>query len=184
MIFKNSLASSKSRISIQFPSEMFSSSTKGLKYHRAAVCSPRYDISRIRILDKRCIVINTTLLHIHHAFRDRIPNLRIGIQNATYSILAAVVSGSWYLHHDNSLPVLHQLCMCVYVLKCARVCTSYMYIYYIFIYEYIYMYSFIHTLSLFSFSFVCLILSLLPHISVSFIFHFLSSFMIYEYIYS
>lgn len=46
------------------------------------------------------------------------------------------------------------------------------------------MYSFIHTLSLFSFSFVCLILSLLPHISVSFIFHLLSSFMIYEYIYS
>lgn len=90
IIFKNSLASSKSRISIQFPSEMFSSSTKGLKYHRAAVCSPRYDISRIRILDKRCIVINTTLLHIHHAFRDRIPNLRIGIQNATYSILAAI----------------------------------------------------------------------------------------------
>lgn len=46
------------------------------------------------------------------------------------------------------------------------------------------MYSFIHTLSLFSFSFVCLILPLLPHISVSFIFHLLSSFMIYEYIYS
>lgn len=74
-------------------------------------------------------------------------------------------------------------CACVYVLKCARVCMCVPHICILYIYIRIYIYicivSFIHLSILF---FVSLILSLFS--SYLCFIHLLSSFMIYEYIYS